>query len=225
MAEDNVQLHTMDGTPLGVGQRLKAAREAAGLSLAQMSDRTKIPARMLVLIEAGNFAALPARTYATGFTRSYARALGLDEREYVAAVRGELGMEAQAEPSTAQAFEPGDPARVPSARLAWLAAVAALAVLAAGLVLWRTWFAPAVVLPSMLPEETASAAPSPATLPPALPFPAPSESYDPLAGLTPTSAPMPAPHPLARPHARPAQPAAAAAPGVAAPAPASTTAE
>ena len=77
----------------GVGSRLKAARESAGQSLPQMAAQTKIPVRMLELLEAGNFAALPARTYATGFTRTYARALGLDEQAMVASVRAELGMQ------------------------------------------------------------------------------------------------------------------------------------
>jgi len=155
----------------GVGPRLKATRESAGLSLAQMADQTKIPARMLTLIEAGDFAALPARTYATGFTRTYARVLGLDEKAMVAAVRAELGMHEQVESRTAHDFEPGDPARVPSARFAWLAAVAALAVVAAGMVLWRTYYAPAVVLPSLLPDEAASAAPPTAAPPLAAPIP------------------------------------------------------
>lgn len=160
----------------GVGQRLKQAREAAGYSLAQMAERTKIPARMLGLIEAGNFAALPARTYATGFTRSYARQLGLDEHACVAEVRAELGMNQQAERMIVPAFEPGDPSRVPSARFAWAAAVAALVVVAAGLFFWRTYYAPAVSLPSVLPDETASAAAplaSPAVAVSAAPVPAP----------------------------------------------------
>lgn len=161
----------------GVGPRLKAAREGAGLSLAQVSDITKIPGRMLTLIEAGNFAALPARTYATGFTRTYARALGLDEKEFVAAVRSEIGATEPVERHTAQTFEPGDPARIPSARFAWLAALAALVVIAAGLFLWRSYYSPAVALPSLLPEDAATAAPAalptaaaipPAAVPPAM---------------------------------------------------------
>lgn len=169
----------------GVGSRLKAARESAGLSLAQISERTKIPERMLLLIEAGDFAALPARTYATGFTRSYARTLGLDEQAYVAAVREEIGMADPAQPAPPQTFEPGDPARIPSARFAWLAALAALAVIAAGLFLWRSYYAPAVSPPALIPSETATAAPAaPTASAPALPLATP----DPLVT---TSAPPP----------------------------------
>lgn len=200
----------------GVGSRLKAARESAGLSLAQISEHTKIPARMLLLIEAGDFAALPARTYATGFTRSYARALELDEQAYVAAVRKEIGAADPAQHAAPQTFEPGDPARIPSARFAWLAALAALAVIAAGLFLWRSYYAPAVSLPSLIPSETATAAPAVPTapaLPPAVATP------DPLATIaataappaTPTAAPLPAarrraaPPPTSEPAAAPVE--------------------
>ena len=150
------------GTPEPVGTRLKQAREAAGLGLAQVSAATKIPTRMLVLIENGDFAALPARTYATGFTRTYARALGLDEAEYVDAVRSEMGMAGRVDPQPAAPFEPGDPARVPTARLAWLAALGAIGVVIAGLFLWNTYYAPAVTLPSLLPDETVTAEAQPA---------------------------------------------------------------
>lgn len=149
--------------PKPVGARLAAAREAAGLSLTDLSESTRIPTRMLMLIEAGDFAALPARIYATGFTRSYARALGLNEAEYVSAVRAELGISGQSSDSGLDAdFEPGDPARVPSARLAWLAALAALAVVIGGLMFLRTYYTPAVALPSILPDEQATAEVTPA---------------------------------------------------------------
>lgn len=212
----------------GVGPRLKAARESAGLSLAQVADVTKIPARMLVLIEAGDFAALPARTYATGFTRTYARALGLDEKEFVSAVRTEIGAGEPAQHATTQTFEPGDPARIPTARVAWLAALAALVVIAAGLFLWRSYYTPAVNLPSLLPEETASAA---ATLAPPPVAPAPVATVDPQATLAATDpAPTATAAPAAQPPARrpaPRRPAPVATPTPAAaeaavPAPAST---
>ncbi len=136
------------------------------MSLVQISALTKIPVRMLDLIEAGNFAALPARTYATGFTRAYARAVGLDENEYVAAVRQELGLVDTPEIRHAPSFEPGDPARVPTARFAWLAAIAALLVVAAGLSFWRTYYAPAVNLPPIVPPAAAPLAPAAAGQPP-----------------------------------------------------------
>lgn len=145
-----------------VGARLLRTREAAGFTRAQMAAVTKIPERHLAAIEASNFAALPARTYAVGFSRSYAKALHLNENEIVAAVRSEL---AELEPTplrAAPAFEPGDPARVPGARFAWFAALAALVVVIAGFVFaWRSYYLPGGTLPSILPTETAA----PAVLP------------------------------------------------------------
>ena len=65
----------------GIGAQLRAAREARGLTLEQVAAETRIPQRHLQTIEAGDFAALPARTYAIGFSRTYARLVGLDEDE------------------------------------------------------------------------------------------------------------------------------------------------
>jgi len=168
MADRDEQPASAPDNGNGVGRRLRAARESAGQSLPQMAAQTKIPVRMLELLEAGNFAALPARTYATGFTRTYARALGLDEQAMVASVRAELGMQERKETRVNTAFEPGDPARVPSARLAWVAALAALVIVAAGLFLWRTYYSPAVALPSLVQDEAATAGP-PTAMPAAVP--------------------------------------------------------
>jgi len=207
---------------LTAGGRLRAARETAGLSLAELAAETKIPVRMLTLIEAGDYAALPAKAYATGFSRTCARALGLNEAEIVAEVRRELGQTDPAESRHAPTFEPGDPARVPTARFAWLAAVAALAVLAAGLLLWRSYYAPAVTLPP-LPEAPAPQAAAPAAsvvvplpAPSAMVPPAPASGAPGAAGAT--AAPVPvvaaparAPTPAAAPQRRTA-PAAVATP-------------
>lgn len=143
-----------------VGVRLARAREAAGMSRTQVAGVTRIPERHLAAIEAGDFAALPARTYATGFTRSYAKALGLDAEAYVRDVRAELAVQQPEENRRpAQTFEPGDPARVPSARLAWLAAGGMVLVLIAGFLFARPMFAPGMMLPSIL-EDAPPAPPS-----------------------------------------------------------------
>ena len=68
-----------------VGSRLRRAREAAGLGVAALAAQTRISQRQIEAIEAGDFGALPGRTYAVGFSRSLARAVGLDEAEVAAA--------------------------------------------------------------------------------------------------------------------------------------------
>lgn len=151
------------------GQVLSRAREAAGFTRAQVAGITKIPERHLLAIEQDDFAALPARAYAVGFSRTYARALGLDEGEIASLVRTELdGARTDPTPRTAT-FEPGDPARIPSSAFAWLAAVLAIGVIVAGFMFWRNYYSPAAELPPIAPDTPAGAA-SPA---PAAPAPAP----------------------------------------------------
>lgn len=154
MAEDELEVEIPDAS--GVGARLRAAREAQGLTIAQVAAETRIPQRHLQTIEEGDFAALPARTYAIGFSRSYARLVGLDGDAISEAVRAELdAQEPRSRPRPAS-FEPGDPARVPSRALGWVSAVAAAIVLAGLFFAARTFFAPAAELPSLL-EPTGDA--------------------------------------------------------------------
>ena len=135
----------------GVGARLKRAREAAGLELAQVAAETRIPQRHLVTIEDGALADLPARTYAVGFSRTYARLLGLDEHEIIDQVRAELAQGGQRNGAPAK-FEPGDPARVPGRALAWFALFAAVLLLGGIYAFYRSYFAPGLG-PSPLREE------------------------------------------------------------------------
>ena len=137
----------------GIGEQLRAAREARGLSLAQVAAETRIPQRQLVSIEAGDWARLPGRTYAVGFSRTYARLLGLDPGAVVENVRAELDANDPDPRHRAASFEPGDPARVPSRLLGWLSAVAVILVLAGLFVFARTFFAPAGQLPSLVDEQ------------------------------------------------------------------------
>lgn len=138
MAEEDIQegelaLH-------GAGEKLRMAREQAGMDLAHVAAETRIPQRHLELIEAGRFSELPARTYAVGFSRSYAKLVGLNEREIVDEVRAELAESEGDRGPRAATFEPGDPARVPSRGLAWLSALAIVLLLAGGYVFYRTFF-------------------------------------------------------------------------------------
>lgn len=156
-----------------VGQKLFRTREAAGLSMAALSAQTRIPERHLAAIEAGDFTALPARPYAVGFSRAYAKAVGLDDKLIADGVRAELAaQEPDTAPRTLPGFEPGDPARVPGSRFAWLAGLGALVVVIGCFLLWRGYFAPAGELPSILPQETPAPAPHPVV---AAPAPLPSD--------------------------------------------------
>ncbi|MDO9244754.1 MAG: helix-turn-helix domain-containing protein [Rhodocyclaceae bacterium] len=64
--------------PATVGQRLRAAREAAHLSVAEVADSIKFSPRQIELLEADDYAGLPGATIVRGFVRSYARLLKQD---------------------------------------------------------------------------------------------------------------------------------------------------
>ena len=92
------------------GERLRAAREAAKMSLDDVATSTRIPTRHLASLETSDFAKLPAPTYSVGFARSYAAAVGLDRNDIGEQLRAEIGGTRLA-PHQAEQFEPMDPAR------------------------------------------------------------------------------------------------------------------
>jgi len=60
-----------------LGQQLKAAREAKGVSEHDAGVATKILTKMIIAMEADDFSVMAAPTYAKGFIRLYANYLGL----------------------------------------------------------------------------------------------------------------------------------------------------
>lgn len=157
MAEDFAE-ETTAPAPGGIGAQLRAAREARGLTLAQVAAETRIPQRHLQTIESGDFAALPARTYAVGFSRTYAKVVGLDEADVADLVRAELDAQEPRDRGRPATFEPGDPARVPSRGLFWVVVAAVVLLLLGGFFFMRTMFAPAGELPSLVVQEEAEQA-------------------------------------------------------------------
>jgi cytoskeletal protein RodZ len=117
-----------------VGERLRTAREAKGLSLDDVASMTRVPTRHLQHIERGEWDSLPAITYSVGFARAYANAVGLDGREIGTELRNQLGSPQSS--AAAAPYEPADPARVPPRSLAVIAGIIAV-LLVAGYFLWR----------------------------------------------------------------------------------------
>ncbi len=74
------------------GELLRQIRESQGLSLVQVSERTRISVRHLENVEADRYDALPATVYLRGMVISLARELKLDPirvaRSYLALVAG-----------------------------------------------------------------------------------------------------------------------------------------
>lgn len=143
----------------GPGAQLRQAREQAGLSVEQVAAETRIAARHLSMIEAEDFTGLPGRTYAIGFSRSYAKAVGLDDAMIAREVRATLDlMDPDQYRRPSGAFEPGDPARIPSPRLGWLTALAALLLIVGGYSFYRSYFVPGGELPPLANPEAAKPA-------------------------------------------------------------------
>lgn len=63
---------------MGCGEQLKQAREAAGLSIETVSNRSRMPVRVIQAIEAENWDLLGAAVFIRGQLRSYARLLDID---------------------------------------------------------------------------------------------------------------------------------------------------
>jgi len=73
------------------GAELKQAREVRGISLRDISLRSKVGARFLGYIEEERLDMLPATVYLRGFVAEYARAVGLDPRASAEAYIARLG--------------------------------------------------------------------------------------------------------------------------------------
>ena len=123
--------------PASVGQRLRAAREAGGLSLPEVAVRTRVTQRFLEAIETGRLEELPSSTYAVGFAKAYARAVGLDQVAIGRDIREEMNAPGAAQRPQHHVQEIADPARGPSRGLVIVALGLALAVLILAL-LWFT---------------------------------------------------------------------------------------
>jgi cytoskeletal protein RodZ len=120
-----------------VGERLRLAREARGLTLEDVANQTRVPIRHLRAIEDSNWDELPAVTYTVGFGRSYAHAVGLDGAEVGRELREQLGDGARGPQVSPAVYAPPDPSRVPSRSLAWMAGLLLVALVAIYLI-WRS---------------------------------------------------------------------------------------
>lgn len=67
-----------------IGEKLRSAREAMGLSIADVEKTTKIQSRYLTAIENSDFDKLPGDFYVRAFIRQYAQVVGLDGKELLA---------------------------------------------------------------------------------------------------------------------------------------------
>ncbi len=152
----------MPGATDALGERFRTAREARGLSLSDVAEQIRIRALYLAAIEDERWNAIGAAVYIRGFLRTYARFLGIDPEEAVAA----FNRTQPAPPAASQAPEPardaGSSRRGPL--LIWIAS--AVAVLLIGFVVYNELtMRGAQVAANAVPASTAPSPPAAANTP------------------------------------------------------------
>lgn len=179
-----------------LGEELREARMALGVSVADMAQQIRIRRIYLQALEEGRLQDLPGQAYVVGFLRNYANALGLDTDEVLRRFR--------------EVSEPGGPKAnlvfpepVPSRGVPAGAVMLAGAVLAVGAyVFWYNWSGggPRVVdgvppLPPRLEQAADEIAPRPPAQVAAVAPPAEAPAAPATRGLTPPAAQPAAPSP------------------------------
>ncbi len=153
-----------------LGERFRAAREARGLSLSEVSETIRIRSVYLAAIEEERWTAIGPPVYVRGFLRTYARYLALDPEEVVS----DFNAATEPPPSTESESADALPARPRVSKrgslLVWVAAL--VAVLLVAFVVYNeltmrresaSSLAAASFSPSPLPSITATAGGAPAS--------------------------------------------------------------
>ena len=187
-----------ESTERTVGQILREAREAQGMTLDAAAMRLRLMHRQIAAIEADDFDSLGQIVFARGFVRNYARLLGLAPDELLARMPG-----TPAEPAAVSQSEPQLPRSwltSPWLILGMLGVLVGVAVPVA-LYLWLNSdvdeVPPAKSVVSVAPvAEVPAAVPAPAAPAPAAEIPqAPAAAESPAAGdAAPVAATTPAAH-------------------------------
>jgi cytoskeletal protein RodZ len=127
------------GSPMGsLSTRLVLERERRNISLEEISLSTKINIRFLTAIEQGHFEELPGGIISKGFLRAYARQIGMDEEQAIAAYQEAIRAsqtEAVFEPASEQVSVKNQEGV--AARLPWWAFAVALLIIGFGFIALR----------------------------------------------------------------------------------------
>ncbi|MGC4014912.1 MAG: helix-turn-helix domain-containing protein [Luteolibacter sp.] len=65
------------------GRQLLAAREAKGMTIADVSHRTRIPTKVIEALEKDDYGSFPSPTYAKSFLAQYADFVGIDSSRWM----------------------------------------------------------------------------------------------------------------------------------------------
>jgi cytoskeleton protein RodZ len=125
----------MPDTYKEIGALLAGARQEKQKTLEEAADYTKIAAKYLAAVEAGNPAPLPSRPYFLLFARSYAQYLGVDPA--VLETIEKDGRDAEAEPEPAPVVPMTSAARTEQRLLISIIAVFVIAIAVVLVIRWR----------------------------------------------------------------------------------------
>jgi cytoskeleton protein RodZ len=109
-------------TPLAVGERLRSARKARALNLAQVAEALRLEEASVVALEEGRFAAMGAPVFVRGHLRRYAELVSLSPESVLEAYRL-AAPDSDAPPALGRARRAGPATPVPG-WLPWALAVA-----------------------------------------------------------------------------------------------------
>jgi len=190
----------------GAGAQLRAAREAAGLSLDQVAQQLKLAPRQVRALEEENFGMLPGRTFTRGFMRNYARLLNLDPDLLVAHLPDAAHAPSLESPplhstGTTMAELPTAHARAPSFGRWLIPLVLVASIVAAAGYEWYRGRPSGVASPPRSTETAPPAAPNTSTTP--LPNPVAPDSGAPAPAAPPATSGQSAPDGTAQPASAP----------------------
>ncbi|MCU0868492.1 MAG: DUF4115 domain-containing protein [Burkholderiales bacterium] len=162
-------------TPRSPGAHLRAAREAAGISIGDIAQQLKLLPRQVDAIERDDYQALPGPVFARGFVRNYARALHVDPATFAAELdaalpgdstpRALVTSSAPDGPRDKPVFEPFPRRHKPASKGLVATAIAVVAIVLVALYLQQAEpddapvaaSAPAVTAPPPTPEPAVAA--------------------------------------------------------------------
>jgi cytoskeleton protein RodZ len=183
-----------ENAPLSIGQTLRAAREAQGMSLDDVAAHLRLMHRQIEAMESDDFASLGQSVFARGFVRNYARLLGLVPEDLLARMGG-----APSEAAPITQAEPPPPAAWLTSPWLILMLLGTLIVVAVPVALYL-WLNSEVDedLPSRQPsamqmESAPDVAPAPSAAPAEAPAPAETSPVPAEQPVPMPAAPLPAP--------------------------------
>ncbi|HUW78456.1 MAG TPA: RodZ domain-containing protein [Candidatus Nanopelagicaceae bacterium] len=118
-----------------IGSTIRAARENANISLAELSEKTRLRQTLLSGIERDDFSACGGNVYARGHLRNIARLIGLDSAELVAEFDSTYASDAESLEESSKGFSEVTSARQGKAK-SWRGAGIFVGVVSVVLLAW-----------------------------------------------------------------------------------------